>query len=172
MSRRNRERTNLTVLIIGEGAVEEAFLKHLKSLFVVGRNPGISVCIVDAAGDGNIVRVAEKRTKNRAYDKVLLLRDNDREMTATDIQKARSRGYKIITSDPCIEAFLLQILRQTPPRDTDSCKRTFHPMVGNSPTDPRRFGALFPKGTIENNIQRIPDLKTLISYLIPPEPKE
>jgi len=46
-----KRKTYRTLLLVGEGATEVAFLKHVKSLFVP-RDAGLKVTIKDAHGKG------------------------------------------------------------------------------------------------------------------------
>lgn len=65
-----------TLLIVGEGAVEEAFLTYAKSLYVP-RGCGLSVKIKNAGGKGagQVVDWTVRQMANTQYDSVAVLLD-------------------------------------------------------------------------------------------------
>lgn len=67
-----------TVLIVGEGDTEKAFLDHLK-LHYVTRGCGVSVTTRNAHGKGpeNVVDVAIKHARGADYSIVAVLMDTD-----------------------------------------------------------------------------------------------
>ncbi len=67
-----------TLLIVGEGRHEEAFLNHLKKLYVP-RGCGLSVTIKNARGKGalHVVSWTARQIANADYDVVAVLLDTD-----------------------------------------------------------------------------------------------
>jgi hypothetical protein len=81
-----------TLLIVGEGDAEEAFLKHLKALFV-GRTGGIEVKVGNARGKGarNVINHARKQWASIAYDQVAVLFDTDTDWSPEGEARKRCR---------------------------------------------------------------------------------
>jgi hypothetical protein len=72
-----------TLLIVGEGYDEVAFLNHLKQFpGVCGR--GVEITVRNARGKGaaGVIDCAIKLTANAAYDQVAVLLDTDTDWTA------------------------------------------------------------------------------------------
>jgi len=111
MSRRVRRPVLTTVLLVGEGKTEVAFLSHLKSLYIQ-RNCGIKLTIKNAHGKGPeyIVDFAVRQRSNAAYDRVAVLLDTDLTWSEAVKKRARKNRLVLLGSDPCIEGFLLKIL--------------------------------------------------------------
>ena len=132
-----------TLLIVGEGYDEVAFLNHLKRIpGVCGR--GVEITIKNARGKGaaGVVDCAIKLKANVAYDKVAALLDSDTDWTPAVAKKAKSHQVKVLTSDPCLEAMLLRVLGKTPGPAKD-LKKQFDPYVKNGGTDPADYAENF-----------------------------
>jgi len=108
-----------TILLVGEGKTEFAFLSHLKSLYIQ-RNCGIKLTIKNARGKGPeyIVDFAVRQRYNAAYDRVAVLLDTDLAWPDATKKKARKNKLTLLGSTPCIEGFLLDILAQYVPPET------------------------------------------------------
>ena len=66
----------VTLLAVGEGDSEEAFLKYLRSLYCAN-HAGVNVTVRNAhgKGPGNVVSTAIGHMRNRAFDRALALLD-------------------------------------------------------------------------------------------------
>jgi len=133
-----------TLLIVGEGAVEEAFLTHAKTLYVP-RGCGLSVKIKNAGGKEakHVVDWTVRQMANSHYDSVAVLLDTDKGWTPAVANRARQKKIRVLESTPCIEAVFLRMLGQNSNGDPDSLKKRFSPYVNNSPTDPAQYSRHF-----------------------------
>lgn len=138
-----------TVLIVGEGKTEWAFLRHIRSLYIV-RDCGVSAKIGNVRGGGPdlVVDYAIKQRKNAEYDRVAVLLDTDREMPAEAQECAESEEIQIIGSTPCIEGLLLKILDEPVPNTCRQCKARVRHFLQGQLTTPETYREKFPKDVL------------------------
>jgi hypothetical protein len=124
-----------TVLLVGEGYDEEAFLKYLKSQWV-GRDTGLKLTIKNAKGKGakHVIDWTIRQAKNADYDVVAALLDTDTDWTPTVQKQARTNKIIVLTSDPCFEAMLLRMIGVTPDIGSKKLKKQFEPYVNGDGT--------------------------------------
>jgi hypothetical protein len=81
-----------TLLIVGEGYHEEAFLNHVKQLYAP-RGCGLSVSIKNARGKGakHVVDWAIRQAANTAYDSVAAMLDTDQDWSPAVEKQARAK---------------------------------------------------------------------------------
>jgi hypothetical protein len=101
-----------TLLIVGEGFHEEAFLKHVKLMFVA-RGCGLVVRIKNAKGRGarHVIEKAIALSNNADYDNVAALFDTDQDWSKEVDALAERNNITTLTSDSCLEAMLLRALK-------------------------------------------------------------
>lgn len=99
-----------TLLLVGEGDSEHAFLHHAKALFVQ-RGDGLQVKIANAHGKGagNVIDVAIRQRANAAYDHVAVLLDTDTGWTPAVMKRAQEHNIHVMCSTPMFEAMMLRI---------------------------------------------------------------
>ena len=123
-----------TLLVVGEGATEEAFLKYLRSLYCSGKK-GPKVTIKNAYGKGpeHVLDVAVRSQRGVAYDQVATFLDTD--IPWSKELKARAKEYKIelIGNTPCIEGMLLQLLGKRVPALSVDCKKQLSAALDYNP---------------------------------------
>ena len=124
MARRKATRTQRkTLLVVGEGHTEVAFLNYLKTLYCRGSG-SVHVKVDNAHGKGpeNVVDTALRVRRRGQYDKVAAVLDTD--IPWTDLLKrlARTEEVELIGNTPCIEALFLRVMGVAPPADTEACK--------------------------------------------------
>lgn len=115
-----------TAQIVVEGHTEEAFCKHLKRLRA--RDCGVRVDIHNARG-GSPKDVVKSALNRNGYDRTIVLFDSDLRLPETWKRKAESAGFILVIPDPCIEAFLLELLGHSSPLVTSDCKRAFDEII-------------------------------------------
>ena len=167
MPSRGRRVARHTVLLVGEGKTEWAFLKHVKSLYI-SRGCGVSASIKNAHGKGpdHVVDYAVKQCRNAAYDRVVALLDTDLEMSAAVRRRARSKKIHIIGSTPCIEGLLLKILGEHVPVTSDLCKARMGGTLPARLTNPGDYQANFPRDFLDGRRGDIPELGELLDCLL------
>lgn len=155
-----------TILIVGEGYCEKAFLQHLKSIFSTGK---ASIKIVTAAGKGpsNIINHAISTKKHDGYDTAFVLLDTDIPWSPSIIREARKHQVKLIASRPCLEGLLLDILQIQKPESSSKCKEKMHKKLRKDPTDKDSY-TIFNKEILILAKNRINELNELIEIFISP----
>lgn len=152
MARKIKKVVVSTLIIVGEGACEKAFLSHLKQLFSNNTNQKVKVDSADGGSPYDIVNTTVKKTKHIAYDKKYILMDSDIVIDEKTKKLAKDNNIHIIESIPlCLEGMLLDVLGQRIPSTPIQCKNILHPQLSGSPTDKDSYGALFTMNVLENS---------------------
>lgn len=163
MAQRNRRSIRPTLLVVGEGDCEEAFLRHLRALYCAD-HVGVSAKIYNARGKGpeNVIEQTRRQAQISAYDRHVALLDTDLDWTPGTIAKARKHKIMMIGSEPCLEGLLLTILGQRPPSLSDACKRQIHARLRCDLTEPRHYEAHFPRSLLESARTTVVNLDMLL----------
>jgi len=157
-------RTKPTVLFVGEGKTEVAFIKHLKLLYQIDRNPPVRVDTQDGHDAGQILRTALKRSDIEERDAFVCLFDLDKALPKGDLIKAKRKKFVLIGAEPCIEGFMLDILEETRPHSTRDCKNKMHPMLGGKETNLNSYG-IFTKALLEQRRKTLPVLERILRLI-------
>ncbi len=164
-----RRQVACTVLVVGEGDSEVAWLQHLKSLYVA-RGSGVAVTIKNARGKGaaHVVDVAIRQSRNAAFDVRVVLLDTDTDWTDKTRATARKAKVQVVPADPCLEAWLLAVHAYPVHGKTSAqLKQDFAARFGAAATDPKVFARHFPHAFLEEKRLRLPALAALIGRLLP-----
>ncbi len=165
MAKKIRRVQLATLIIVGEGAHEEAFLRHMASLYD-GRetNQKITIKSADGGSPGDIIHSAIKNRHSK-YDRKYVLMDSDVKIPEKDIQTSKKNKVEIICSKPiCLEGMLLDILDQKIPSTAQACKSSLHPKLDGLPTDKNSYSKLFDKHVLDNTSkEQIITIKKIIS---------
>ncbi|MCL4315541.1 MAG: RloB domain-containing protein [Gammaproteobacteria bacterium] len=169
MAKRKTTRTRVvlkTVLLVGEGHSEKAFLEHLKSLYI-SRGCGVHVTIRNAYGKGpeHVIEKVTRYARNADFKLKAALLDEDIPWSPQIIQYAKRNRVSLIGSSPCLEGFLLKILNQPVPDVCKTCKDKLHPQLPGKPTLSSSYAGLFSKASLETRRSVIEDLENLIKIL-------
>lgn len=166
MSARKRRAAHHTILLVGEGATEKAFLSHIKSNYVT-RGCGVKATIHAAHGKGpdHVVRHAVGRCKNASYDRVVVLLDNDMPLSAAAKKLANSKRLRILESTPCLEGLLLKILGEHVPDTSKLCKEQLGVKLPRRLTRQEDYQSKFPKGLLDARRDDVPELGRLLAFL-------
>lgn len=166
-----KEAARKTVLIVGEGGEDRAFLKHICCLFDE-RNSGIKNTIRNAAG-GSPWSVVNHTRKIRAdYNLKVAVIDGDQ--PESDLERARqlarAEHIQIIEVEQCMECMLLKILNPDvsyQQYNTQDCKDYFerHYINSRARRDHRAYAEFFSKGVLEDARNRIPELGEIIDAM-------
>lgn len=157
-----------TLLIVGEGIHEKAFLQHMKSIYDGQNNQTVKI---DAASGGSPIEIIDEtiRKYNHAdYDKKVILLDADIPIRQQDRDKARkNNNIELIISSPvCLEGMLLEVLghRVAELSSAADCKKRLHPILSGEPTKPSSYAQSFPKATLDTTtLDQIVRLRNLIA---------
>lgn len=152
-----------TLLIVGEGYTEEAFLQHVKSLYAP-RGCGLVVTIKNARGKGarHVIDWARRQVANVAYDKVAALFDTDQDWSPAVEKIARRNKIKVQTSEPCFEALMLRVLEKRPAGNSKDMKKQLSPFVNGDSLRRVNYAINFNIGCLETARLREPTLDELL----------
>lgn len=135
-----------TVLIVGSGYAEEAFLKHLKGLYT-SKAAGKSLTVGNARGGRAVDVVAEAgRISRRLPHQVLVaLFDAALDSEGGATTAAQKRRIVAVRCDPCLEAVLLRLHGDDTERDCAGHKGAFAHRFGGPAHDPAVYALHFPQ---------------------------
>ncbi len=145
-----------TVLLVGEGASEHAFLHHLKSLYAL-RGCGVAVSIKNAGGKGalHVVDVAKRHSRNAQYDAVAALLDTDTDWNEKTAAIAKKAKVRVVQSTPCLEAVLLQMHAQPVYGKTaPQLKRDFSSYFGGAANESKVYDQHFPAAFLNSAVSQ------------------
>lgn len=155
-----------TLLIVGEGYHEEAFLNHVKLLYVP-RGCGLSVTIKNARGKGakHVIEWNIRQAANANYDAVAALLDTDTDWTPAVSKLARTRKIQVMASEPCFDAVMLRLLGKAPAMNASACKQQLAPFVNHDPTQRQNYALHFGTACIEAGREHEPTIDALLKLL-------
>ena len=159
-------RANRTLLLVGEGDSDAAFLKYLRTIYLT-RGCGITAKISNAHGKGpdHIIDYSIRQDQNAAYDQVIILMDSDLKASSEMTKKAKSRKFKIILTKPCLEGLFLKILGRYVPDNSKECKVRISTVSQSSLTIPDNYAEFFPKNYLDGRRQKVAELNELLNCL-------
>lgn len=77
MARKIKRSLLSTLIIVGEGTHEKAFLSHLKTLYSANTNQKVKIDSADGGSPQDIVKTAVKKSRHIEYDRKFILMDSD-----------------------------------------------------------------------------------------------
>jgi len=142
-----------TLLVVGEGADDRAFITHMKKLYCP-RDSGISVKVEagDGGSPGNVITHAIRKYQGKDYDRRLFLLDADLPPDEADYKRATKQGYQIILWQPqCLEGALLDTLGEPVAQHESSqqLKARLHPRLDGKHTDDSAYATLFTRQILD-----------------------
>ena len=157
-----------TLLIVGEGADEKAFLSYLKQQ-LVPRGAGLMVTIKNAKGKGakGVLDYTIKQIRIPEYNTVAALFDTDTDWTDALVKQAKKHKVLLLKSEPCFEAMLLRLLGITTELDSKKLKAQFAPFVNNEATDSKQYAKHFNPEKLEAMQHTEPTIEMLLSLFKP-----
>lgn len=162
MARKDRKAAQ-TLLLIGEGHCEVAFLNYLRSLYAP-RGCGLAVTVYNAHGKGpeNVLQTVLDRSRNKAYDQRAALLDTDLAWPAAMLKQAKRERIVLVGSQPCLEGLLLNILGYPVPDNSSDCKKRFHALLTSNPTESVSYSSLFTVELLDRQAATIETLAQLL----------
>ena len=152
-----------TLLAVGEGKSDAAFLKYLRAQFCAGGS-GVSVTVRQANGKGpsNVISTAIGALRISSYDKKLCLLDTDIDWTNQNKIDAKRKKIELIGSTPCLEGLLLQILGRQSPSVSDDCKRQLKAITGKEMFEVEDYAVHFTYFHLQSVRTNIAELDKLL----------
>lgn len=155
-----------TLLVVGEGDTEIAFLQHLRAMYCAD-GTGVRVTIRNAQGGGpnSIVNYVIRQLRLASFDHQIAFLDTD--IPWSDSLKKTAKQYKIalVGSTPCFEGLLLAILNLPVPTLADQCKKALQLHTKADMTEVRNYAMFFSKETMQTARNIRGELNLLLSYL-------
>lgn len=167
--------TKTTILIVGEGPTEKAFLQYLKELYLA-RDYAVAIKVECGSGGSpcSVVQKAIRLRGSRAYDKCYVLFDADRPLE-TDYKlsdRMNKRPHvEVLKATPCIEGLFLAILKHPGFSQvsavSDSCKRDFHAdyISEEKKMDKRSYATRFSKTILDSRRGQVPELDIILKAM-------
>lgn len=165
-----------TILIVGEGPTEKAFLQFIKELYIM-RDADIVVKVECGSGGSprSVVERAIRLCASRAYDKCFVLFDADLPLETDAKLKQRMQkkpSVQILKATPCIEGLFLAILKhpgffQNSALASASCKREFEAnyLSADKKMDKRSYASHFTKETLDKLRKYIPEFDAILKAM-------
>ncbi|MDR5874312.1 hypothetical protein [Vreelandella gomseomensis] len=151
--KRPRQVSQTTLLIVGEGADDQAFIKHMHQQL---RSP--QSCIKpriekqSGGSPGNIIDNAARKYDSQDFDRRFIVLDADVPLTQQQRDKARKQGFRLILWSPtCLEGALLETLdeRVNDHETAQQLKDRLHPRLAAHHTEPAAYAGLFPRPVLQ-----------------------
>ncbi len=161
-------KTSRTLLIVGEGETEVAFLHHVKAIYAP-RGCGLRVTVKNAHGKGakHVVEWTARQRGIADFDAVATLLDTDQDWTDVVARKAKSARIQVLKSEPMFEAMMLRLIGQNDIGDSRALKARLAPFVGNNSLRPENYAMRFDPHCLESGRQTEPTIDALLA-LFPP----
>lgn len=164
-------RCKKTVLLVGEGPCEWAFLKHLVGLMQT-RSGSFSAHVENAHGGSPdiVLHSTKKLLAQRAYNVCVVLMDTDRPWPSSLARNIGKTRMVYVRATPCLEGLLLQIIahkRSSKNTTTDACKRLVYDayVVERHRTEPAAYAKHFPIELLLKSRERCPALDEILREL-------
>ncbi|MGI2178165.1 hypothetical protein [Shewanella frigidimarina] len=156
-----------TLLIVGEGIHDKAFLNYLKQVYDSrGNNQKVTVHSADGGSPQDILKTTMKKYKHTDFNNTVILIDSDVTITQQTRDLARRSHIEIIESTPvCLEGMLLCVLGLDVKvgESSDQCKSRLHPQLDGHPANKNSYAKLFPEPLLSGTtIQQIVKLIDII----------
>ncbi len=94
----NRRIQQTTLIIVGEGSHEKAFLTHMKVIYTL-RNSGQKVSIVKGDGGSpyDVIKSTIKKSSHAAFDYKFILMDNDVPIKQQEYDLAKKQNIELFS---------------------------------------------------------------------------
>lgn len=171
MPPRNHRKVRKTLLLVGEGHAEKAFLNYLKSLYSIR---DINVDVVNARGKGpdHILNHSLKCQKYSPRDLVGVLLDTDLAWPEKLVKEANNKGFQLMGAIPCIDGLILEILKEKKPESSKLCKEKLAEILPGPNTDKDTYEKVFNKEILDQaktGNEILNDLINIMQGIIKPE---
>ncbi|WLD58623.1 hypothetical protein NFC81_02225 [Salinispirillum sp. LH 10-3-1] len=154
----NKRRTvsKTTLLVVGEGPDDQAFIKHMNQQFR-NENTQRSATIKKESGGspGNIITNTTRKYQNSDYDQRIIVLDSDIPVGAASRALASKHGFAIVLWSPtCLEGALLDVLGEPvhAHESNQALKGRLHPRLAAHHTEPEAYAGLFPKPILKEAV--------------------
>jgi len=153
-----------TLLLVGEGDTEVAFLHHVRSIYAP-RGCGLRVSVKNAHGKGakHVIEWTAKQRGIADFDTVATLLDTDQDWSDAVAKKAKAARIVVLKSEPLFEAMMLRVLGQCDTGDSKTLKARFAAFANNDPLRAENYGANFGRECLESKQAAEPTIAALLA---------
>lgn len=155
-----------TLLIVGEGADEVAFLNHVKQLYAP-RGCGLAVTIKNAQGKSakHVIEWTDRQMAVADYDVAAALLDTDTDWSPEVAKLAKKKRILVLTSEPCFEALMLRVLGANPNGNAQTLKKQFAPFVDYDATQRENYTMNFSSERLQAGRLHEPAIDALLKLV-------
>lgn len=154
-----------TILVVGEGSTEVAFLKYLRGLYCSGkRGPKVTIKNAHGKGPENIVDYTQRCQRNAMYDRAISFLDTDIPWSQKLKKTAKSAKIELIGNSPCIEGRFLLLLGHVVPKTSDECKNHLKNRINHNLLRVEEYEHWCSLKTLENMAENDPCFNKLLNY--------
>lgn len=163
---RKRRKAQRTLLLVGEGRHDAAFLNHVKQLYAP-RHCGLAVTVMNAKGKGakHVVEWTIRQAKYRAFDRVAAMLDTDTNWDEKVAKLAKDNSIQVLTSVTCLEEVLLRVLGENPSKTVGGLKPRLRVHLTDEPTVRQAYEASFTREKLEEARIRESTIDELLKLL-------
>lgn len=160
-----------TLLIVCEGDAEIAFVRFVKRTYADALGRAVHEHNAKGKGGKHVLETGLRRARNnRAYDKLVLLLDSDQDWGDELRAKARrarigKHPISVIEANPCLEAWLLQILDAETEGDTHHMKQKFRTHAGVEAHETEWMERLLNRDALNKARARVSQLADLMNHM-------
>ena len=156
-----------TLLIVGEGITEVAFLTYLRQLYCTAKQ-GPKVTVKNAYGKGpeHVVHTAIGYQTNRRvadFDQIAAVLDTDIPWTEKLVAEAKRHHILLIGNSPCIEGTFLAMLGQKIPATSAACKAQLQKRINSSLFTAEDYTTWCTRELLEQSAQHHSELAKLLA---------
>jgi hypothetical protein len=152
-----------TLLAVGEGKGDAAFLRHLRVLYCSdGNGVHVTVRSANGKGPGNVISTAIGILRTQSYDKKLCLLDTDIDWTNQNKTDAKRKRIELVGSTPCLEGLLLEILGRPTQDRSEKCKQQLRVITGKDMFEAEDYIENFQFAHLQNARRNIAELDKLL----------
>jgi hypothetical protein len=156
-----------TALLVGEGLAEQAFLNHLKGLYVERGSKQVSVKTAKGKGGAHVLDYTRRQGLQADFDQMGTLLDTDTDWSDEQRKMAIALDIEVFEATPCLEALLLRVATlKAAPHTTDQCKKAFKQKFQAEAHAQGLFERHFLKDVLEQARKQVPELERLVGFLL------
>ncbi|WP_161795308.1 RloB domain-containing protein [Xanthomonas sp. GPE 39] len=161
-----------TLLIVCEGDAEMAFVRFVKRTYADALGRNVQEKNAHGKGGKHVLEtgLSIANNNNRTYNKLVLLLDTDTDWNDALRAKAQNarvgkRPVSVIEADPCLEAWLLDILDIQAEGDTLHMKQKFKAKTGVEAHEPAWINKHLSRETLDEARTRVSQLADLMNHM-------
>ena len=155
-----------TVLVVGEGYAEYHLLRHLRAEYTSG-NRGHGLVPRNARGKSaeHVINYTIRICQGADYSAAASLFDTDTGLTPAGRQRAKQNGIVLLRSEPCLEAWLLEVAGRGREATTQEHKRRFREYFNGDADEEGLIASHFSRVLFDAARPRIDVLNQLLAHI-------